>query len=94
MIIDVPDELIGEQRKTEILLQFIRYAMEKNNYHRGNTAKFMGISVRGLRKIFDRYPILKQEFDGLNKYTVARIKHHGIEKFKKHKELLRRYPNK
>lgn len=79
MKLEIDDAISGEERKRQVLIKQVLYAMEKFENNRSKTAKFLGYTVRGMRGIFSRYPELK---------------HLKGESYEKHSPLYKEHRNK
>ena len=59
MEIEIDDSIDGETRRDLLKILPVRYAMEKFKVKR-KAAKFLGLSLRGLDYVINRYPELEQ----------------------------------
>lgn len=81
MNIKIPDSVDGKRRRDLLKIMPVQYAMRKFKT-KVKACEFLGLSLRGLAYIINRYPEL-QEF--VSKYEW--------EENDGYMEMLRRYPN-
>lgn len=73
MIIKIDDKLSGKDKRKQIMIQMVSYAMSLHPKSRVKAAEFLGYSEKGLRLILNRVSELKK-FKGEDPNVKIRIK--------------------
>lgn len=92
MIINIPDELEGKERKKQLRLQPALYALQKFKTFR-EASRFLGTNRETLRKIIREYDELEEYRNtGKSSLPLETLVAHSV-KNQKYLEMLKRYPN-
>lgn len=76
MIIKISDKVNGKDRRREITIQMVTYAMSLYPNSRVKAAEFLGYSDKGLRLIMSRIKELRH-FKGINSAHKPKIRYRG-----------------
>ena len=87
MLLNIDDSLSGRERRDQVIIQQVHYAMDKFPSKR-YAAEFLGVTERGLRNWCHKYDELKIYID-YNSFLKGKTE----EAKDRYLEMLKRYPS-